>query len=336
MNKKMFLTILLFVVMSLACSLPFLDNTAFLLDGDSGANAAETGGLIDMDSESFRTAVEDPARLVPVPLSAPQAQILSARGVPNRFLIQFSEGMRQETWYFDLLDYEVTFRNGEIYLEKEIAVNPEEANFFSVYFPWQFNHQMGLSELLVISQTTSFAVESLEKIFEEDLSIVYLKGMDVGFREDRILYIRSIPLGEGAKQGSKASNLDQPNQQTEEQLPISTSTVDQSETSGLTLTANELANQGEHLYLIDCKYSDGDAENYSDVVSWDFTDEGVFFTGEGPFLKISENFYGYEDEYGGFFIQFLDSGVSVTGSNPYEDSEGGSVTLHYHCLLTFE
>jgi len=204
-------------------------------------------------------------------------------------------------------------------------VNVED--FVSVYYPWQFNGQMGLSELLTVSETESFAVESLEEVFQEDLSLVYLKGLDVGFRGDQILYIRAIPVGAGARDMPVTVEVTETVEATEPpEQPVSD--------SGLTLI--EQAYKGTHTYQTTCMYSYGTSESEMEEIDWTFTEEGLYFDGDGPFPRIAENYYGLQDETGGFFFMFSMDTVVLSGSIIEADEEGNDITITYSCTLVQE
>ena len=104
MKKTYLWAILMLVAASLACNLPFVSSPS----NDSPDDLAVA--LPD----SYEVEISDASLLEPVDLSGAQRQVLLARGAPNRFSLMFSDGMREETWYYDHLGYEVTFRNGEI------------------------------------------------------------------------------------------------------------------------------------------------------------------------------------------------------------------------------
>jgi len=238
--------------------------------------------------------------------------------------------MRQETWYYDQLGYQVSFRNGEIFAAREDEVLPGEEILFSIYAPWQFNREMGLSELLAISQSETFAFESLEESFGEDLSIAYLKGLDVGFREGQVLYIRTIPLGEGAKENTSDYVVEQP--PTIEVLP---SPTPMEESEGAALTPEELAHQGTHTYHIQCNYSDGDLEDLYSEVTWEFTEEGLYIDGDGPFPPRNiDNFYMISDE--DLTMSFIIEAdhVREDGSFLTEDDQGNPVEISFTCVYS--
>lgn len=322
MKKIYFAALIVFLSVSLACRLPFIS-------GEDVENSMDGGSsLPQMDSETFIATVKDQALLDPVPLSAAQAQTLGVRGAPNRFILQFSEEMRQETWYYDRLGYEVTFRNGDVFTENKAAVSPRDAIFFSVYVPWQFNHEMGLRELLAISQSETFAYEPLEESLDAGLSIAYLKGLDIGFRGDQLLYIRTIPLGEGAREGSPGFVLEQP-------TPVQPTQQASEESEQWALTPEELAHQGTHTYHIQCNYSDGDSEDLYSDVTWDFTEEGLYIDGDGPFPPRNiDNFYMISDE--GINMSFIIEAdlVREDGSFLTEDDQGNPVEISFTCVYS--
>jgi hypothetical protein len=304
MKNKIFWALSILILSALACNLPFTN------DGQSDVS------LPDPDADSFSANVQDESVLEPVSLSSAQRQMLAVYGLPNRFMILFSEDMREETWFFDHLGYAITFRNGDIYTENEN--DPVEGTVpISVYYPWQFNGQMGLSELLAVSQSESFAVESLDEVFQDDVSLVYMKGLDAGFREDQILFVRAIPVGAGA--------ID-----SKEDAEAIESVV------GTTLTPEEQAHTGTHSYDTSCIYSDGYSENFSEDETWEFTEEGVYSNGEGPFPKISDNYYGIQDEFGDFFIMFSSDTITINGTFIDEDDEGEAETIVFSCVQILE
>lgn len=308
MKNKIIWALSLLILSALACNLPFI------ADGQGDVN------MPDADAESFTANMQDESILEPVSLSGAQRQVLAVHGLPNRFMILFSEGMREETWFFDHLGYSITFRNGDIYTENK--GDPMEGTVpTSIYYPWQFNDQMGLSELLAVSQSESFAVESLDEVFQDDVSLVYMNGMDAGFQEDQILFVRAIPVGAGASDSA-----------------VNAETVGSAvETAGETsLTAEEQTHAGTHTYHTTCTYSDGFSENGIMEETWEFTDEGVYYNGEGPFPKVSENYYGIQDEFGDYFIMFFIDTVAMNGTFIMEDEEGNAETTIFSCTLILE
>lgn len=307
MKKTHSLAILILVVSSLACNLPFFQSS----NNEDDQSSEE--------SDTYEVVIEDKSVLEPIALSGAQRQVLLTKGEPNRFSLMFSDGMREETWYYDHLGYEVTFRNGDVYTENDGATPVDAIEFVTIYSPWQFNGGMGLSGLLVITEADSFAIESLKDAFLEDVSLVYLKGLDAGLRGDDLLFVRTIPVGEGAR------TFDIP--------------VVQSEATSQPDTASEITNMeamysGTHTYDYYCKYSDGTVEEESDQVTWTFTDEAVFFDGDGPFSKITENYYGFKDDYGELFIHFKENVVTITGELIEQDDSGNQISVTFACALT--
>ncbi len=330
MNKRYIWAILILVIASLACSLTSMGSDDGEMSQVIEDAIEEEVSLPGLQGDTYDATVKDPALLEPVPLSPAQAQVLSVRRQPNRFLLQFTEGMRQETWYYDRLGYEVTFRNGEIYAEREFEVAPGDAILFSIYYPWEFNQQMGLRELIAISQSETFAFESLEEVFEENLSIAYLKGLDVGFRGDQVLYIRTIPLGEGAREGSPGIVLEQPT--TIEIIPTAT---DASSSSSPTLTPEEQAHQGTHNYHIQCDYSDGYSEDSYEEFTWEFTEEGLYIDGDGPIPPRNiDNFYGFSDEDLNIIVTIEAESIRQDFGFYEEDVDGNPVYITGICIYT--
>mgnify|MGYP001086064192 CR=1 FL=1 len=330
MKKKTTLAIFILLVTLVACKQPFVGVENEEIETETKQSTDVPGSLPQLDSETFDASVTDPDLLEPVSLSPAQAQILNINGAPNRFLLQFSEGMRQETWYFDRLGYEVTFRNGEIYTEKEVEVQPGEAIFYSIYNPWEFNNEVGLPELLTVTGSETFAYESLKEAFDEDLSIAYLKGLDVGFRGEQVLYIRTIPLGEGAREGSPEFVLEQST--TIEILPTATVSFSPEDSA---LTPEELNHQGTNNYHIQCSYSDGYSEDLYDEITWEFEEEGLYIDDDGPFPPRNiDNFYSFHDE--DFSSDFIIQADFIEENANYydEDDDGTLVEISVICTYT--
>ncbi len=107
MKKTYLWAILILLAASLACNLPFLSSSS-----SSSASQEAPGAALPDD---YDVVIADESVLEPVNLSGAQRQVLLAKGSPNRFTLMFLDGMREETWYYDHLGYEVTFRNGEIF-----------------------------------------------------------------------------------------------------------------------------------------------------------------------------------------------------------------------------
>ena len=307
MKKQILLAWVILLLASLACNLPF-------------GNENNAAGFPDPEADTFTLMVEDETILEPVPLSAAQLQILTTNGAPNRFTLMFADGVRKETWVYDHLGYEVVFRDGEVFTESETEAI-DAGGFVSVYYPWQFNGEMGLSELLSVSGSQTFGLESLESVFEEDVSLVYLTGLDAGFRGERLLYIRTIPVGEGARE-----------------MPITVQSDAEGSVSGVdtALSPAEAVHAGTHLYALYCVYSDGMVEEGTDQITWSFTNEGVYYGEDGPYPRVNQDYYGLQDSYGELFILFKENVVTITGESPEEDETGNPVVITFTCALTQE
>ena len=308
--KKTFLwALVILVAASLACNLPFVSSSS------PETQEAPAASLPD----SYDVVIEDVAVLEPVDLSGAQRQVLLAKGTPNRFTLMFSDGMREETWYYDHLGYEVTFRNGDIFTDSDAAEPVDAVDFVTIYYPWQFNAAMGLSGLLQVTEVDTFAMETLEDAFQEDVSLVYLKGLDAGLRGEDLLFIRTIPVGEGART-----------------FDISVAQPTSQPGTGATgaLTAIEAAHEGSHAYDVYCLYSDGLEDEYGDEKLWEFTDEGLLIDASYLLPKITENFYGVDDDEGGYYVNFHENDVTITGGFLEENDSGNLVQINFTCVLT--
>jgi hypothetical protein len=297
MKKAFWIAPIVFVVAGLSCNLPL----------GLSDNGSVIESLPDANSETFSVAARD-ALLEMEELSGAQRQVLAVKGTPNRFTILFSDSMREETWYYDHLAYEVTFRNGDVFTEGGSAVADTSMVAFSDYAPWEFNGSMGLSELLAVSGSESFAIEPLDEVFEGDASLVYMDGLDAGFRNDRLVFIRAIPLS--------LSNQD---------FPVEDG-----------LTPAEAIHQGPHTYQVYCEYSDGLIDEYSDTKTWSFEEDGVNIDGLEYIPKIAENRYGFDDEDGEYVIIFNEDIVTLTGGFFEEEESGSMVYITFVCVMTLD
>ncbi len=295
MKKSFWIALIILAAAGLACNLPLGINRT--------GSTSEV--LPDADSENFTVSART-AFLEPEPLSSAQRQILSAKGTPNRFMILFLDGVREETWYYDYLGYEVTFRNGDIFTEGESSVTDISVTIYSDFSPWEFNGEMGLSELLTVNGSESFVVEPLDDVFKDDISLVYMDGLDAGFRNDKLVFVRVIPL--------KLSDQDLP--------------------AGDGLTPEEAAHQGTHTYQVYCVYSDGLIDEYEDTKTWSFEGDGVDIDGMEFISKIAENHYGFSDEDGEYNIIFEENIVVLTGGFFEENVEGTIDYITFTCKMT--
>lgn len=312
MDKKYFWAVCLLILASLACQLPFLSSE------NVDDNQTSLPGL---DTDTFDATIKDPNLLTPVPLSSAQRQVLLVKGQPNRFLIIFSDGLREETWYFDQFGHEVTFRNGEIFTESDADRLEDWLDFVTIYSPWQFNEAMGLNELLAISEAETFAIESLAEAFQEDLSLVYMKGLVAGLRGEELLFVRTVPVGEGAR------TLDIPVTQPTAQSPV--------DAPG-SLTAAEQTHVGTHNYQVFCTYSDGTSEEGEESVTWAFTAEGLYIGGDGPYPKVNVNYYGISDEDGEFYFNIQENVVTVTAQFFDLNEEGERISISAICVYALK
>ena len=312
MNKNILWAVSLLILASLACQLPFL--------GDDNADNIEKS-LPGLDTDTFSATVEDPNLLAAVPLSPAQRQVLLVKGQPNRFLLMFMDGLREETWYYDQFGYEVTFRNGDVYNEIDGDIQLNWVDFVTIYSPWQFNQAMSLNELLAISEADTFAIESLAETFQEDLSLVYMKGLVAGLRGEDLLFVRTVPVGEGARTLN---------------IPVTQPTAQSQLDATGSLTVAEQTHAGTNYYQVFCTYSDGTSEEDVAPITWDFREDGVYWDGDGPFPLRSENSYGSSDDTGDLFIYFQVNAITITGEF-FELNEAGEEELvSMTCVLTQE
>lgn len=304
MKKMIFWSLFVLLMAGLACSLPFG------LGGDSQPAASLPGA----DDDSFNADLNPEAPLTPVELSGAQRQVLSVRGRPDRFVINFSDGMREETWYYDAEGYDITFRNGDTFTENQWNPVPADQVMKSHYSPWQFNEAMGLSELLVVSGSDAFTLEQLDEVFGEAVSLVALAGLDAGFRDGRLLFVRAVPLNSVALVVASSDPLGE----------------------SADLTAVEQNHVGTHAYQVFCSYSDGTTEEGEEEMTWRFTDEGVYFDENGPFPRVSPNNYRLADDAGELFIHIQDNYITMTDEFHDVGPDGEEMLVSWVCVFTLQ
>ena len=311
MKKILIWLIALLFLTSLACNLPF----------EIGGGIEPNESLPDFEDNSFKAEISDEGLLKPVDLSGAQRQVLAVYGLPNRFMITFASEMREETWYYDIDGYNVTFRNGEIYTESQGEPVLGELLLSSDYTPWLFSSKMSLSELLAITGSESFAIERLDEVFQEEVSLVTLAGLNAGFRGGKLLFVRAVPMRLSQRTADGEASDGQPSVEP----PV-----------GDTLAAPAQIHAGTHTYRTFCTYSDGTTEDYVGPVTWAFMEDGVYFDGEGPFPWVSENFYGVSDTDGEIYIYFQENVITITGESYDLDAQGEEVLVTFACALTQE
>lgn len=183
----------LLVVLSLACNLPF-----FSQGGTSQENHSIKDGLVqNVQIEPNSTDIQK--RL----LSGVQRQLVSEYGYPDRFIIQFFDlnlsgeavTIRQESWYYDGMGYEIVFRNGEKFTDNTTEPVSAPGVQSTAYQPESFVRGMSLVDVLSITGENGYYAESLPSTLIEDGMIVFLKGLSIGFENERLRYVETIPLG---------------------------------------------------------------------------------------------------------------------------------------------
>lgn len=187
-TTHLFLIIICLIVLSLSCNLP----------GREGTANQVTGLVQDYQPDISSAAV--PKYI----LSVEQQAQLAAVGYPDRFTILFltdtqldgqTIAIRQESWYYDSVGYEIVFRNGEKFTEQsgQPVISSELGK--TAYRPEDFTAGMSLDALLVISGENGYYREILDNDLIENGSLVFLKGLSAGFRGDSLKYVETLPLG---------------------------------------------------------------------------------------------------------------------------------------------
>jgi len=177
--------------LSLSCSLP-----SFLL-GDS---KQFKDGLV----QDYHPAASSVSQYT---LSATQQNYVDEYGYPDRFVIFFFDevlgdgqlfSMRHESWYYDARGYEIVFRNGDKFTERNGNPVQIEGLGHTPYTPQVFTAEMNLDTLLNIHGETGFYVQNVddEMITGE---LIFIQGLAAGFEEGRLSYVETLPLEENAE-----------------------------------------------------------------------------------------------------------------------------------------
>ncbi len=67
-----------------------------------------------------------------------------------------------------------------------------------------------------------------------------------------------------------------------------------------------------------------------------FSDDGVYYQGEGPYPWTDEDDYAVLDDTGGMTIYFKKNVIPITGEFLEENAKGGAVMISVVCALTQE
>jgi hypothetical protein len=239
-------------------------------------------------------------------LSVTQQAHVDEYGYPDRFVIFFFDemlpdgemfSMRHESWYYDARGYEIVFRNGDKFTERNGEPVQIEGLGRTVYSPQEFTAEMNLDALLSIRGETGFFVKNVDDNLVTG-ELIFIQGLAAGFEDGRLSYVETLPLGEASALTETPPVL--------EILP----TPPLEESSG-GLTPQELAHQGTHTYEITCT-RDGETVDYkAAVLTFEFVEGGVNWT--------------YEDE--GEDASFLYQEVGINTYTIFEDGDSNTIVF---------
>jgi len=268
-NKIILFAALVFLLfLSLSCNLPSL------LLGDP---KQFKDGLV----QDYHPAASSVSQYT---LSATQQDYVDEYGNPDRFVIFFFDevladgqlfSMRHENWYYDARGYEIVFRNGDKFTERNGNPIQIEGLGHTPYTPQGFTAEMNLDGLLNIQGETGFFVQNVDdELITGEL--IFIQGLAAGFEEGRLSYVETLPLSE-ASWSTETSSLEE-------------------NTEGL--TPQELAHQGTHTYEVTCA---NESLNSSAMVwTFEFIDGSLNLDDGGlPYPEIGVNTYGFIDDDGG-------------------------------------
>jgi len=135
-------------------------------------------------------------------LSATQQAYVDKHGYPDRFSIFFFDemlpdgemySMRHESWYYDARGYEIVFRNGDKFTERNDAPIQIEGMGRTVYSPQEFTAETNLDALLALRGETGFFVQNVDDNLITG-ELIFIQGLATGFEEGRLSYVETLPL----------------------------------------------------------------------------------------------------------------------------------------------
>jgi hypothetical protein len=139
-------------------------------------------------------------------LSATQQAYVDEYGFPDRFTIFFFDeilpdgemfSMRHESWHYDARGYEIVFRNGDKFTERNGAPIQIDGLGRTPYSPQGFTAEMNLDALLNVRGETGFFIQNVDdNLITGELIII--QGLAAGFEEGRLSYVETLPLGEAS------------------------------------------------------------------------------------------------------------------------------------------
>ncbi len=183
----LFVAVISLLFLSLSCNLP-----SFLL-GDS---KQFKDGLV----QDYHPAASSVSQYT---LSTTQQAYVDEYDYPDRFTIFFFDemlpdgemfSMRHESWYYDARGYEIVFRNGDKFTERNGAPIQIEGLGHTVYTPQVFTSEMNLDALLAAQGETGFFIQNIdENLLTGEL--IFIQGLAAGFEEGRLSYVETLPLG---------------------------------------------------------------------------------------------------------------------------------------------
>lgn len=183
-----FVAVILLFFLSLSCSLP-----SFLL-GDS---KQFEDGLV----QDYHPAASSVSQYT---LSVTQQACVDEYGYPDRFTIFFFDemlpdgemfSMRHESWYYDARGYEIVFRNGDKFTERNGAPIQIEGLGHTVYTPQEFTAETNLDALLTAQGETGFFVQNIDDGLITG-ELVFIQGLAVGFEDGHLAYVETLPLSD--------------------------------------------------------------------------------------------------------------------------------------------
>jgi hypothetical protein len=123
-----------------------------------------------------------------------QKEKIDSYGEPKEFFIIFVGGDREENWVYPEIGKMYTFLNGSLVSENTIEISFEK-DVVSVYAPSFFNQGTSLDMFLSVCGADEGVVVKTDELVDSG-KLVYLKGLSVGFINDQMKFVQSVPVME--------------------------------------------------------------------------------------------------------------------------------------------
>lgn len=174
----------LIVVLALAGCRSSTDELTVAPVAESPAVTTNPEGLV-LDAEVTT------AEVALAPRSEDQERVREQFGAPDRFVLLFTDGGRQETWQYDTAGYEIAFRDGVLLYVDPVPTVSIEGLGTTPFEPDRFTGGMSLPEFLAVAGQRDYAEQPLDAA---DGQLVVVRGIVAGFDDAGLRYLETIPI----------------------------------------------------------------------------------------------------------------------------------------------